>query len=327
MAKKDKTEEVVDMFVGADTEDDLMDMTYMQEDGTPVVDTHPPETKAEAETRAEMEKAAEETKDEKPAEEGEAEAEEAPPVEEEPVAEEEAAPEDDKKVPYERFDEVNKKRKAAEEEAARLKEQLETLVEEKTPEPEPEPYDYAAQEKAAMDALLEGDQDKYAQLRAEIRAAEREETLREARRIASEGDKHLQENLTFEEAGERIEAQYPQFSQDSDVYNDTAREEMLDLYVGYAKSGLYTRVQALQKAADNAAKIHALPEPEPDNVITMKQPDTKKKIKAAKDQPPAMEGRAAEGEAEGHRDLNSMSDEEYEALPESTKRRMRGDFL
>ena len=233
-------------------------------------------------------------------------------------------------MPYERFDEVNKKRKAAEEETARLKKQLEDVVEEKTPEPEPEPYDYAAQEKAAMDALLEGDQDKYAQLRAEIRAAEREETLREARKIASEGDKHLQENLTFEEAGDRIEAQYPQFSQNSDVYNDAAREEMLDLYVGYAKSGLYTRVQALQKAADNAAKIHAseLNRTEPDNVVTMKQPDTKKKIKAAKDQPPTMEGRAAESDEEpSHDDLSSMSDEEYEALPESTKRRMRGDIL
>ena len=329
MGKKKKEEEVVtDPYMGADPlDDDLSDMEYIQRDDTPVMDTHPPETEEEAKALAEereaVAKKVEETKKEEVVDEAEEVAEEVAEEEEPEVLEEEK----EKKVPYDRFDDVNKKRKLAEEENTRLKAQLEQYTQEK--EPEPEPYDYATQEKAAMDALLEGDQDKYAALRSEIRTAEREETLREARKISSLGDKQVQDNLTFEETGARLELRYPELSTESTSYNEAAREEMLDLYVGYAKSGLYTRPQALQKAAESAAKIYSLgataEEPAPDNVVRLKQPDIKKKAKAAGDQPPVMESTSVREEA--RRDISSMSDEEYAGLPESTKRRMRGDIL
>ena len=336
--KQEEVVEVVDTYIGADPlDDDLMDMEYIQRDDTPVVNTHPPETKEEAEALAEEAAALakEEPKDESDAEDADAgddaavEAEE--PAAEEAEAETEAeAEEKEKKIPYDRFDTVNKQRKELAAENERLKAQLESKTEEATPEPEPEPYDYASQEKAAMDALLEGDQERYARIRNEIRAAEREETLREAQKLASLGDKQLQDNLTFEETGARLEQQYPELSTESETYNEEARTEMLDLYVGYAKSGLYSRTQALVKAAENAAKIYGLgvsaeEDPAPDNVVKLKQPDIKKKAKAAADQPPTMQSTAAREEI--RRDINSMSDEEYESLPESTKRRMRGDIL
>ena len=323
--KKDEDAPVVDQYLGSDpADDDLSDMEYIQRDDTSSVDTHPPETKEEADALAEAEAAALE----KAAKDEPEEAEEEAVAEEEVTAEVlEEAEEKEKKVPYERFDDVNKKRKAVEEENARLKAQLEQYTQEK--EPEPEPYDYATQEKAAMDALLEGDQDKYTALRSEIRTAERAETLREAQKLASLGDKQLQDNLTFEEMGARIEGEFPEFSMGTDVYNEAAREEMLDLYVGYAKSGLYTRTQALRKAADSAAKIHALggvaEAAVPDNVVKLKQPDIKKKAKAANQQPPIMESATAREEI--RRDVKGMSDEEYAALPESTKKKMRGDIL
>lgn len=331
--KKDEDAPVVDQYLGSDpADDDLSDMEYIQRDDTSSVDTHPPETKEEADALAEELAAKEKANAEKEkTEEPEAEEDAAVLAEEpEPEPEAEAEPEaeeKEKKVPYERFDDVNKKRKAVEEENARLKAQLEQYTQEK--EPEPEPYDYATQEKAAMDALLEGDQDKYTALRSEIRTAERAETLREAQKLASLGDKQLQDNLTFEEMGARIEGEFPEFSTGTDVYNEAAREEMLDLYVGYAKSGLYTRTQALRKAADSAAKIHALGGAAeagvPDNVVRLKQPDIKKKAKAANQQPPVMESATAREEI--RRDVKSMSDEEYAALPESTKKKMRGDIL
>ena len=325
--KKEDDAPPVDMYLGADPmDDDLMDMEYIQRDDTSSVDTHPPETKEEADALAEAESAALEKADKDEPEEAKEEA-----VAEEEVAAEVLEPEEkEKKIPYERFDDVNKKRKVAEEENARLKAQLEQYTA-KPPEPEPEPYDYATQEKAAMDALLEGDQDKYAALRSEIRAAERAETLREAQKLASLGDKQLAETLTFEEMGARIEGEFPEFSTGTDVYNEAAREEMLDLYVGYAKSGLYTRTQALRKAADSAAKIYGFvaypdePDVTPDNVVKLKQPDVKKKAKAANQQPPVME--SATTREEIRHDVKGMSDEEYAALPESTKRKMRGDIL
>lgn len=332
MAKKkeEPQEEMVDLFVGGE-EDDLSDMEYIQDETkTTKVDTHPPETKDEADAIAEAEPA-EEVTDEEPTSEEPAPSEEAEPEK----AEEEPVPDDDEgiKVPKDRFDEVNQRMKDAEAENRNLKTQLETVVEEKNEEPEPEPYDYKAKEKEAMDALLEGDSEKYSAINEEIRAAEKAEYIREAQKLASKGDQELKEGLTFDEAGAQIEADFPAFVEGGEGYNPEAREELMDLYVGYAKSGIYTRVQALQRAAAKAAKMHGLtpssepPEEVPDNVVDIKPTDVKSKVAADKAQPPAMESAAENSTEEPIKDFNSMSDEEFEALPESTKRRARGDFL
>ena len=316
-------------FVGGE-DDDLMDMEYIQNDATPPVDTHPPETEAEAaawkETQESAEKARAEASEEEAEPEPEAEAEPEPEAEAEPEVEE-----DSPKVPKDRFDEVNERMKKAEKKAKELEKQLETVVEEKTPEPEPEPYDYAAKEAEAVEAILEGDSKKYAEIRSEIRTAERAETLREAQKLAETGDRQLRENMTFEEAGASIEAQYPQLDAESELYNEEAREEMLDLFLGYARSGAYTRVQALQKAAEKTAKIMDLgipaPADTPDNVVNLKPTDVKKKVAASKNQPPSMQSKAPGELDEPKHDVRSMSDEEFESLPESAKRRMRGDIL
>ena len=333
---ENKLETEVDPFIGGE-EDDLADMEYIQnEDTTMKVETQPPATKEEADmiaeqAAAEAEKKEEAKEDEPEEQEVEAEAEEVEDTkEEEPVLEEEEE-EGDVKIPKDRFDEVNDRMKKAEGEVKSLKEQLETVVEEKN-EPEPEPYDYKAKEKESMDALLEGDAEKYSAINEEIRQAEKAEYLREAKKLAAQGDQQLQENLTFEEAGARIEGEFPQFVEGTDSYSHEAREEMLDLYVGYAKSGAYTRVQALQRAADKAAKIYGLSatsdvtEETPDNVVDIKKPDAKKKAAVANAQPPAMENTGG-GNEEPKVDVNSMSDEEFDALPESSKMRLRGDIL
>lgn len=365
MAKKKKVKKeeetapiMNDPYIGAD-EDDLADMEYIQDETTRTrVETHPPETAAEAELLAEQtaadEKATEEAiaaekkeageteekTDDVPPEEEEAEAEaeaevekEAPEVEvEEAAAEVEEEVEEDIKIPKDRFDEVNDRMKNAEKKVESLEKQLEGVIEKQTEQTEEiiPPYDYDVKEIEAMDALLEGDQDKYKAIRTEIRKAEREETLREARKIAETGDIQSREDLSFEETGAKIEAEFPAFSQTSEAYDETAREEMLDLYVGYARSGKYSRVEALQRSAEQAAKIHGLTktseaEP-PDNVIELKPTNVKKKVKAATEQPPVMEAKAA-GETEATVDVMSMSDEQFDALPESTKKRLRGDIV
>ncbi len=333
-AEEEAPEIQVDPFIGGE-EDDLADMEYIQnEDTTMKVETQPPATKAEADMIAEQVAAEAEKKEEAKEDEPEEQEVEAKTEEVEDTAEEEPVLEDDEgiKVPKDRFDEVNDRMKKAEEENKSLKTQLETVVEEKNEEPAPEPYDYKTKEKESMDALLEGDAEKYSAINEEIRQAEKAEYLREAKKLAAQGDQQLQENLTFEEAGAKIEGEFPQFVEGTDSYSRDAREEMLDLYVGYAKSGAYTRVQALQRAADKAAKIYGLSatsdvtEETPDNVVDIKKPDGKKKAAVANAQPPAMENTGG-GSEEPKIDVNSMSDEEFDALPESSKMRLRGDIL
>ena len=344
--KAEVQEEAVDPFIGGE-EDDLSDMEYIQDETTKsTTETHPPATAEEAELFKEQELDPTPVVDEKDKEEEEekevkedepkAESEEDEPKAETPEeAEPEAEPkllEDEPGIPKKRFDEVNERMKKAESDNKSLKEQLDTVVEEKSA-PEPEPYDYAAKEKEAMDAILEGDQDKYSRIRAEIRSAERSETLREANKLAAEGDTKLKQTLTFEEAGAKIEDLYPTLSETDENFNAPAREELLDLYVGYAKSGRYTSVAALQKASEVVAKIYDLDAPTeeieektPDNVVKIKQPDVKKKTKMAEDQPPDLDSRAPGTSEEANVDVMAMPDDDFEALPESTKRRLRGDI-
>jgi len=348
---ENKLENTIDPFIGGE-EDDLSEMEYIQDETTTTrVETQPPETKEEADAIAEIEAAQE--KAEKALEEGEKIADEVKAEEKEdndgktpesdPKDEAKTEPEekteetvvleDDKRIPKDRFDEVNDRMKKAEEDNKSLRKQLEHTIEEKK-EPEPDPFDYETKETEAMDALLEGDSKKYGELRKEIRTAERAETLREAKKLAEQGDTDLRDTLTFEEAGERVEADYPQYVEGSESYNAEAREEMLDLYIGYARSGNYTKVQALQKAATQAAKIHDLKatsdvteDSKPNNVVDIKKTDVAAKAKVDEAQPPAMEARADGAHEEPRTDVMSMSDEEFEAMPESTKRRMRGDIL
>jgi len=348
-AKAEKQKEttapvLTDPFIGGE-EDDLSDMEYIQDENTTTtVETHPPETEEEAELLAERDAAEEavndddsddsdaKSSDDDVKDETDAEAEEKDETTEEEKTEEEVVLEDDDpKIPKDRFDEVNDRMKSAEKKVETLEKQLEGIVEEKNaPEPAP-PYDYATKEKEAMDALLEGDQDKYAALRAEIRKAEREETLAEAKKISESGDIQSREDVSFEEAGALIEEDYPQFSTQAENYNPDAREEMIDLYVGYAQSGRFTRVEALQRAAERAAKLHDLvktgAEEVPDNVVDIKRTDVKAKVDVANNQPPEIKGKAKGESQEPITDVSSMSDEQFDALPESTKRRLRGDIL
>jgi hypothetical protein len=344
MPKKKEDEPAIDPFMGGE-DDDLSDMKYVHdEDSQRIVDTHAPETKEEADAISEQEDAekaadevAEEVEAELEAEKKDDDDETKVEEKEKAVAEEEAVLDDDKdgiKVPKDRFDEVNDRMKTAEGEVASLKKQLETVIEDKTPEPEPDPYDYAANDKAAMSAMLEGDEETYSRLQKEGREALREETLREAKKLAAQGDDNLKDTLTFEEAGAAIEADYPGFVKGKEGYNDDAYEEMMDLYVGFAKSGRYSRVQALQKAAASAARNHDLTaisaevsDEAPDNVVDIKKTNVKDKAKVANKQPPVMEEKARGGSEEPKLDIASMSEEEFEAMPESTKRRARGDFL
>lgn len=341
MAKKDKSEgnELDNLFIGGE-EDDLSDMEYVQdENSTMKVETQPPETKEDAQLLAEMDEAQddaiaaelEENSDDADATEP---TDTTDDVKEEAVVEEEVEEVTEvAKIPKERFDEVNDRMKQAEKERDELKARLNATAEEKHEEPEPEPFDYKAKEKEAMDAMLEGDADTYSAINEEIRLAEKAEYVREAQKIAKQGDQEVQEALTFDEVGAKIERDFPQFVEGGESYNSQAREELMDLYVGYAKSGLYTRAQALQHAADKAAKIHGLLDVAPgteeiaDNVVDIKKTDAKKKSAVSNAQPPVMEGRAAGMNEEPRIDVMSMSDEEFEALPESTKRRARGDIL
>ena len=68
------------------------------------------------------------------------------------------------------------------------------------------------------------------------------------------------------------------------------------------------------------------PTPQQDEVAK-KRAEVSKKLKAAESQPPELPGESSADRGEKSLDINSMSEEEFNALPPDTLKRLRGDIL
>jgi hypothetical protein len=133
-----------------------------------------------------------------------------------------------------------------------------------------------------------------------------------------------------------IEEAFPILNQNSSEFNEDLAKEVVDLRDAFVIQG-YEPADALSKATEYtlAAKQPSLLQPEQevsteDNVTKIKQKKqrttVKKKIGAAKAQPPSMKGQGAGERGDRPVDIDVLSDSEFGALPEDTLRRMRGDF-
>ena len=61
--------------------------------------------------------------------------------------------------------------------------------------------------------------------------------------------------------------------------------------------------------------------------ISKKRKEVAKKLKAADAQPPELQGEGAATHGEKGLDLSNMTEDEFDALPEATLKRLRGDIL
>ena len=277
----------------------------------------------------EEEPEAEEPEEEPEAEEPEAEEAEEP---EEPEAEEpepEPAPQAEKQhsIPKYRFDEVNERRKAAERRARELERQQELNDPSKAID-----FDFDAKERRYAELVMDGDHDKALELRREIRQAEQTAYRVMAEHQAEQTRESTKEELAFDSAVAELNAAYPAFDPSAEGYNKALVDEALDLHAGFVSRG-YTPASALRKAVLYVAAMNDLrpagEEPatpslnEAPKAAAKKKTDVKAKLEAASKQPPRQKGVGVAGEKKI--DLDSMSEEEFDALPEATKARLRGD--
>ena len=347
-------------FVGSDEDDDLKDMEYPLEHHEPSVDTHPPETKADAErvaaetaaaektAKAEAEKAKEEEEEEeeeeeakKADEEEEEEAKKADEEEEEVKKTEEEEEEEEAKtqgIPHKRFEEVNKKKKAAEEENLKLKAELEALKEaeesaQKAKE-EAAAFDFDEAETQYMKLLLDGETEQALDKRKEIRTAEASIYQADAAKTAHQASTESAASAAFQSAASALEAEYPALDNASEDFREDLREEVIDLYAGWVNSDTHDPVTALRKASETVMKLNGIAkigEAEEEEAPRSKQKasksEGKSKVKAAKQQPAKTDDANNSPDKPGSGvDIMAMSDEEWESLPESKRRELRGDF-
>ena len=235
-------------------------------------------------------------------------------------------------VPKSRLDEVLAKQKA-------LQKQLDDLKASQVQQEEaPDTYDFSSKEIEYQNLLLDGESDKAAALRAEIRRAERAQIEYELSQKMQQTVSQNQQATALQQAAAELEANFPVFDQSSDQYNAEFTQEVIDLRDAFIVKG-DNAVAALSKAAKFVVREYGLDAEMPslasDNApkqrqvdeVAKKRAEVTRKLKAAESQPPELPGESSANRGERMIDVNSMSEDEFNALPEATLKRLRGDIL
>tara|TARA_A100001388_G_scaffold45661_1_gene29898 strand:- start:1015 stop:2088 length:1074 start_codon:yes stop_codon:yes gene_type:complete len=256
-----------------------------------------------------------------------AEGSEEPEVEEVKEVEEPKAP----MVPKSRLDEVLAKNKE-------MQKRLQDMEDKDTPETEKLPeYDFVTKEKEYQDLVLDGETEKAALLRNEIRAAEKEQIMSEMQGQMGQTVQQDRELHELNQKATEIMEVFPIFDEKSKSYDEKLTNEVMELRDAFIYQG-YGAADSLAKATEVtllSKKPELLqggdtettdPAPKLSKAVQEKKAKAtvKKKVEASQAQPPEMKGESAKNKKVV--DINTLSDDEFGALPEETLRRMRGDF-
>lgn len=227
-------------------------------------------------------------------------------------------------VPKSRLDSVLAKNRELAEELARTK--AANKVEPKADDGKTAAFDFDAKEIEYQNAVLEGEATKAAQIRREIKAAERAEILAEVQVKGSETSTKQQSERAILEATASIEREFPMLNSTSKEYNEDAANEMIAIYAGHVSQGKEP-IDALNKALETVVKLYDLTAPD-EKPAAKKDTGVRDKLVAAKKQPPKQPAKQ-EGakDDDGGIDVANMSEEEFDALPESVRARLRGDVI
>ena len=247
-------------------------------------------------------------------------------LQEAPVAEEVEEKQKSPMVPKSRLDEVLAKQKALQKQ---LDEQTAKQAEIQAQAPE---YDFDAKELEYQQLVVDMEPEKAAALRQEIRQAEKEQMMFEVQQQMGQTVQQSQEAVELQATAKVIQEQYPALDENSADYNEDIANEVIGLRDAFIVQG-YQASDALTKATGyvmgaNQPAVQEAPQTK-SNVQTIQKKKTatvKKKIEASQSQPPELKGQGNAERGEGTIDLNALSEDEFNALPEETLRRLRGDF-
>lgn len=235
------------------------------------------------------------------------------------------------RIPKARFDEVNARRKAAE---ARTKELEDELARARGPQTPVEEFDFSAKEEEYMSAVVDGDFAKAKAVRAEIRRAEHEMFRAEALQTQNAAVSQTKAELDLRTTIQELEETYPTLdSKNEDAYDELATQEVLELHNAYLQMGKYANpADSLRAAAElialkygfgQADETDETPQPVPTKREATETPAQRKAAVAASQPRLPSAGSATGG---GRSSVAEMSEAEFDALPESKKAELRGDF-
>jgi len=235
-------------------------------------------------------------------------------------------------VPKSRLDEVLAKQKA-------LQKQLDEMKAAQEPaEDAPEAFDFDKSEIEYQQFVLDGESEKAAALRQQMRKAEREQIAYEMRKeMGTTVAKNAQETA-LATAAQELEIAFPVFDQNSDSFDQELTQEVVGLRDAFITQG-FDAVDALSKAVNFVVKSNDLvssTEDTPALADTKKPPqaaadkkrkEVSRKLKAAESQPPEMPGESSSARGDQAINVNNLTEDEFNALPDATLKRLRGDLF
>jgi len=221
-------------------------------------------------------------------------------------------------IPKSRFDEVLAKQKALQK---KLDEATTPQIEDIKEAPD---FNFEEKEIEYQNAVLDGEAEKATKVRNEIRQAEKQQMMFEVQAKMGQTMTQTSEMQELQAKAQEIQNNFPVLDENNANYDEVKAGEVMELRDAYMIQG-YTGAIALQKATDLImGQGKDTSDPVQEKVTEKKKvANTKKKIEAAESQPPSMKGQS---KTEKKVDLNVLSTEEFDALPEETLKRMRGDF-
>jgi hypothetical protein len=180
----------------------------------------------------------------------------------------------------------------------------------------------------AEDARADGNTKEAARLQREIDAANRRIVTLEAGYIAAQTTTRASEDARFDAMVDVIEAKFPELKKGHDEYDvERVRELNFDI-TAYEKAGM-SPTQALHRAVTRMFGEDPFapqaPKPEVKEKPAPKKPNVEKAVNVQKKTPPDASERGVNRDDSNIR-VDELSEDEFEALPESKKRQLRGDF-
>jgi hypothetical protein len=237
-------------------------------------------------------------------------------AEPEPVKEEKP---DDIQIPKQRLDAEIARRKQLEETVQRMQQQTKQ-EEAKAPE-----YDFDSKEKEFLKAMWAGEEDKALEIRSAIRKAEAEQHRFTAEQLASTSTTQAEANVRFNQTVTQITTENPLYNPEHENYNKTVTDYTLGLRDKFMAAGDDPSSALVEAYNITKAQYPELFTTAPTQAV--KKVDIQQKVQAANKQPPSLAGDSSITRGENVLDVNTLSQEEFDALPVATLQRLRGDIL
>ena len=240
------------------------------------------------------------------------------------VAEEPAAKQH--MIPKRRLDDVVAKQRKAEQEAMELRKELAEARAAASAVPD---IDIRALSKQRNEAVLDGDLDKAAEIDEQIHASTKQAAVEPIN--MEELEARVEAKMELKATLEIVFKDYPQLDTESDEFDEDLNSEALVFQQAYLNQG-YSPAEAVQRAADAAIRVVRpellAPKEEAKAAAKPRKTNVKGNVEASNAQPPKMNQGESGGKTSSEMvDISKLTDEEFDALPEATRARMRGDLV